>query len=275
MTAQENLPYRMTWEQAVDWLRQQPDQQELVRACFYDDPLIEAARRYHACAEWRAVRRLLPTPPGAVLDIGAGRGIAAYALTADGYTVTALEPDPSDLVGAGAVRSLAKACERPIVVVEKWGEGLPFPDASFDAVHARQVLHHARDLNALCAEFARVLKPGGIFVATREHVVNNDIDLQIFLENHPLHRLYGGEYAYPLARYREAFIRAGLQLNTVLSPWESDINLYPMTIEDIRTRLIKIRSFSFQRLIPTGYVHWKSRRDATPGRLYTFAGTKP
>jgi hypothetical protein len=32
----------MTWEQAVRWLREQPEQQDLVRACFYDDP-VEAA----------------------------------------------------------------------------------------------------------------------------------------------------------------------------------------------------------------------------------------
>lgn len=30
----------MTWEQAVLWLRKQPDQQELVRDCYFDDPPI-------------------------------------------------------------------------------------------------------------------------------------------------------------------------------------------------------------------------------------------
>ena len=35
----------MTWEQAVLWLRQQPDSADLVRACFYDDPLSAAADR--------------------------------------------------------------------------------------------------------------------------------------------------------------------------------------------------------------------------------------
>jgi Asp/Glu/hydantoin racemase len=40
---------KMSWEQAVLSLREQPDAHELVLACFYDDPLIDAARRYAAC----------------------------------------------------------------------------------------------------------------------------------------------------------------------------------------------------------------------------------
>ena len=40
------------------------------------------------------------------LDLGAGRGISSYALAREGWQVTALEPDPSMLIGAGAIRSL-------------------------------------------------------------------------------------------------------------------------------------------------------------------------
>ena len=36
---------RMTWEQAVQWLREQPDMQGLVQACYFDDPLAQAAER--------------------------------------------------------------------------------------------------------------------------------------------------------------------------------------------------------------------------------------
>ena len=45
---------------------------------------------------------------GQALDVGAGRGIASYALAREGFTVTVLEPDDSHLVGAGAIRSLAE-----------------------------------------------------------------------------------------------------------------------------------------------------------------------
>src|SRR6202521_5711825 len=95
--------YDKSWEQAVRWLREQPEQRELVLANYYDDPLTEAATRYWRSAEWREIRTILPNPLGAkALDVGAGRGIASFALAKDGFAVTALEPDESGLVGAGA-----------------------------------------------------------------------------------------------------------------------------------------------------------------------------
>jgi SAM-dependent methyltransferase len=93
-----------TWEQAVEWLRQQPDQQTLVRDCYFDDPLIEACERFVNSEEWQATLRYLPRVTGKVLDLGAGRGISSYGLAKAGWQVTALEPDPSNLVGAGAIR---------------------------------------------------------------------------------------------------------------------------------------------------------------------------
>ena len=69
-----------TWEDAVIWLRKQPDKRQLVMDAFYDDPLIAAAIRYHASTEWQAVSRLLRGRTGRALDVGAGRGIASYAL---------------------------------------------------------------------------------------------------------------------------------------------------------------------------------------------------
>jgi SAM-dependent methyltransferase len=44
---------------------------------------------------------------------------------------------------------------------------LPFPDASFDVVHAHQVLHHLADPPAAIREMLRVARPGGL-VALRE-----------------------------------------------------------------------------------------------------------
>src|SRR4051812_2997001 len=69
-----------SWEDAVVWLRSQPDRQQLVLDAFYDDPLIAAASRYYASSEWRSVSALLEGRTGRALDVGAGRGIASYAL---------------------------------------------------------------------------------------------------------------------------------------------------------------------------------------------------
>ena len=55
-------PKISTWEDAVVWLRNQPDRRQLVLDAFYDDPLIAAAERYFDSDEWQAVSKLLRGP---------------------------------------------------------------------------------------------------------------------------------------------------------------------------------------------------------------------
>ena len=226
-----------TWEEAVSWLVSRPDQQALVRDCYYDSPLDAAAERYWQSAEWVAIRRLLPPVAGTALDMGAGRGIASYALAREGWQVTALEPDPSSLVGAGAIRYLASTQQLPITVIQEFGERIPFPTNTFDLVFARQALHHAKDLSQVCAEAARLLKPGGLLVAVREHVISKQQDLSAFFELHPLHKLYGGENAFLLDQYLGAMQRAGLAVEQILHPLASDINLAPLDRESLPFRV--------------------------------------
>ena len=271
------------------WLRAQPDRQNLVKACYFDDPLPAAARRFAASAEWEAVRRLLPSVPGRALDLGAGRGISSYSLARDGWQVTALEPDPSPLVGAAAIMGLAAQEGLEISVVSEYSERMPFPEASFDLVHARQALHHARDLRQLCREAARVLKPGGVLVATREHVLSRKEDLPAFLAAHPLHHLYGGENAFLLSEYLEAMAGAGLSVKTVLGPFDSAINYFPATEEQVDDLVRQQAGARLGRraagvllsarhlpgkLLLARLRPWMSRKDQTPGRLYSFTAIK-
>lgn len=279
-----------TWEQAVQWLRDQPDQQVLVKACYFDDPLIEAAERFWQSAEWKAIAALLPPPHGKALDLGAGRGISSYAMARDGWQVTALEPDPSKLVGAGAIHSLAEQSNLKISVVSEYSEKLPFADNSFDVVNCRQVLHHARDLAQTCREIFRVLKPGGVMVATREHVISKHEDLNAFLDAHSLHKFYGGENAFLLDEYRSAMRSAGLHVQRAMAPLDSPINYFPMTPEQCfthctrpvaaligraATNILCSQRHLLGRVLMKWLVAALNYRDQTPGRLYSFVAVKP
>jgi len=265
-------PQISSWEDAVLWLKAQPNQQDLIQACFYDDPLHVAVDRYHQSSEWQALTAYLPAP-GKVLDIGSGRGISAYAFAKDGWDVHALEPDESDIVGAGAIKQLVESAHLSIKVEQTWGEKLPYADASFDLVHGRQVLHHAHDLKQLCKEAARVLKPEGLFIFTREHVISKSEDLGVFLEAHPLHKLYGGEHAYKLNEYTQAIESAGIVLQSVLNPLESDINLYPDNVANCKKNIAKKLKFP-SCMIPKLALSIYGNRIKAPGRLYSFVGYK-
>jgi SAM-dependent methyltransferase len=276
---------QLTWEEAVESMRQDASQADLVRACYYDDPLVEAARRFHQSEEWLAIRGLLgPRRGRKVLDLGAGRGIASYAFAMDGWTVTALEPDPSPLVGGDAIRSLARATPHGIEVVEEFGERLPFSDESFDVVYGRAVLHHARDLNQLVRECGRVLVRGGKLLMTREHVISRPDDKATFLSAHPLHHLYGGENAYTLEEYESAIGGASLGKLLTFGPRSTPINHFPVTNEEIGRELEQrvhrrvgkavARLLLSVPMIRGQLLRWWDAADHTPGRLYSFFASK-
>ena len=275
----------MTWEEAVQWLRNQSDKKELVRHCYYDDPLNVAADRFCNSQEWLVVKHLLRKYiPGKVLDLGAGRGISSYAFAKAGCSVIALEPDPSPLVGAKAIQFLIDGTQLPIQVCQDYGETLPFQDNTFDIVYGRAVLHHVRDLHKLCQEVARVLKRGGVFIATREHVLSKQEDLQAFLDSHVLHFLYGGENAYLVHEYKEAIKGAGLKLKKAIGSLESVINYAPMSQEEFHTiiastltRRIGVRLgrwLASNEIVQQIYGWYLSQKLDTPGRHYSFLAVK-
>ena len=265
----------LSWEEAVLWLKEQPDRIDLVRDCFYDDPLAKSAQRFYNSTEWMAVRELLETfEPGSVLDVGAGRGISSYAFARDGWKVTALEPDSSDVVGAGAIRKLIHD-GIDITIEEEHCEQLPFARNSFDLVYGRAVLHHAADLELFCKEVSRVLKPGGIFLFTREHVLSKLSDLERFLKGHALNFLYQGEHAYLLSEYLRAFREGGLRNKNVIPAYSSDINLFPSCQQELFATIRKSIRFPIPNwVIKYILIPKMNRNDNTPGRLYTFYGRK-
>jgi SAM-dependent methyltransferase len=266
----------MTWEAAVRWCMVTPGMTELAKAAYFDDPVV-AGKRYHASAEFAAVKAIIGEKPGRALDLGAGNGILSYALAREGWRVTAVEPDPSGLVGAGAIRALAKQTNTPIEVIEAFGEAIPLAAAGFDLVVARQVLHHAHDLPGFCREMARLSRPGATILTLRDHVISGPAQLQPFLDSHPLHHLYGGENAFTLAAYQAALVGAGLEIIQAYHSFQSVMNYDPMTEDVVRDKLsgtfgpLRPVMGAVLRIVPFSIIaKLAAQLDRRPGRLVSF-----
>jgi SAM-dependent methyltransferase len=162
-------------------------------------------------------------------------------------------------------------------VIEAFGEAIPLAEAGFDLVVARQVLHHANNLGAFCNEMARLSRPGALILTLRDHVISGPAQLQPFLDNHPLHHLYGGENAFTLAAYRAGFTGAGLSILHEWRSFQSVLNFDPATPDQI-IDLLAARFGALggavnatARLLPFGVVaHLLSLADRRPGRLVSY-----
>ncbi|HEY5109874.1 MAG TPA: methyltransferase domain-containing protein [Acidimicrobiales bacterium] len=99
-----------------------------------------------------------------LLDVGCGPG----TITCD----LAREVAPGRVVGVDAsaevvdeARAAARRAGLPVTFEVADLFALPFPDHSFDVVHAHQVLQHVADPVAALVEMRRVCRPGGVVAA--------------------------------------------------------------------------------------------------------------
>ncbi|MFE2288037.1 class I SAM-dependent methyltransferase [Streptomyces sp. NPDC059443] len=123
-----------------------------------------------------AVLGLLPPATATLLDLGCGTGIVT--------TRIASARPGTRVFGADASYGMAAmALSRGVPVVLGSAARLPVRSGSLDAVTAIWLLHLLREPGAVAtvvAEAARVLRPGGVFLATVDkdsaHDVGSDID---------------------------------------------------------------------------------------------------
>src|SRR3954447_9514560 len=106
-------------------------------------------------------------PFASSLEIGAGTGYFSLNLLRSRTVERATCTD----ISAGMLETLEDNARRVGVAVETAvadAEVLPFADESFDLVFGHAVLHHIPDLDRAFAEFARVLRPGGVVLFAGE-----------------------------------------------------------------------------------------------------------
>lgn len=114
--------------------------------------------------DW-AGRRVALTKPRRLLDVGCGNGSRLFNY---------LNLVPERFCGVEGHPGLAaEARARGIEVAAydlngRW----PYADASFDAVHASQVIEHVHNSRLFVAEALRVLAPGGWAVMTSENLTS-------------------------------------------------------------------------------------------------------
>jgi SAM-dependent methyltransferase len=225
----------MTWEETIIYIRSQPEYRYLVEKAYFEEDLKLNVERFRSSEEFNETLEVLKNySPKAksLLDVGSGNGISAIAFALNGYEVTVSEPDPSETIGAGAVRKLARAYSlNNVSVHEKFAEDIQL-NSLFDIVYVRQAMHHAYNLNQFIFNLAGLLKPGGFLFTVRDHVIYDEKDKQLFLESHPLQKFYGGENAFTDKQYQTAMIKAGLQVVKTWKHFDSVMNYFPMTREE-------------------------------------------
>lgn len=281
----------MSWEETIVRARLQEQHQAVIHAAYLEADLVMNVTRFGESPEFIETLRLLAKygpvagTGAALLEIGAGNGISSINFARNGYQVTAVEPDPSTTVGSGAIQLLAQHYRLGNVsIVESFGEHLPFADRSFSIVYARQALHHAAQLNNFVSEAARVLKPGGIAMTCRDHVINDQQQKEKFLEEHPFHKHYGGENAFTLEEYRAAFRQAGMKIIVEMGPLDSDIHISPNMRAELAKQWLQIIRLKTGISLPLNQLTAKLvialfrlrtrnfRNEA--GRLYSFVAKK-
>ena len=287
----------MNWEETIQHIRSNPEYDDLVRLSYFDQDLVKNVEAFAKSEEFletlELIKKLQPRAKK-ILDIGSGNGISVIAFIMKGYEVTAIEPDPSNTVGAGAIRFLKNSFNiENLNIHEDFAENINFKDEEFDIVYARQSMHHANNLNQFVSESARVLKKGGCFITIRDHIVHDEKDKEWFLENHPLHKFYGGENAYSAMEYEKAMTKANLKIILKLKFYDSVINYYPLDIKKIKKNWIKEKNEAIKHLkskvgilskIPFVQNLYFERIDLNkknltnekniPGRMYSYIATK-
>jgi len=170
------------------------------------DDWIRWARKPGHDSYWRFHRdrflELVPAPGRLTLDIGCGEGRLSRDLAALGHNVVGIDASAKVIAAA---RELSPELE--FVVAD--AADLPIDDASVDLAVAFMSFMDIDDMAGAAQEAARVLEPGGRFLAAVVHPINSGHELD---REHPEDRLVLTENYFDRRRYRDELERDGLRM---------------------------------------------------------------
>jgi SAM-dependent methyltransferase len=117
-----------------------------------------------------ATLSLLPRLEGlTILDAGCGSGWYCEHYLQQGSSVTAIDLN-AEFVALTKARVQSFIPDGKAKVLQgDLGQGLGFPDSSFDLIVSPLVMHYLKDWTLTLSEFYRVLKPDGSFVFSTHH----------------------------------------------------------------------------------------------------------
>ncbi len=142
-----------------------------------------------------------------ILDIGAGEALQGI-LVAERYApklFVALELVPQRLIAAARRAESLDGLQ----VVAGNAYTTPFPDDTFDIVIGNGALHHMPETEAVAAEIARVLKPGGKFFGREPNFYNPAVRYRVLKGAH----VSPNEWPITAPTIYEAFTRAGFEVS--------------------------------------------------------------
>jgi SAM-dependent methyltransferase len=116
-------------------------------------------------SEYVAMRAMLGTPPGTVIDLGCGPGLFLKRLGRDLPGVNVIGVDVSRPMIEEAMAQF-RELQLSADFVRAEVPPLPFLNASLGGILASGMVHFVADLQALLVEARRTLKPRGRFVAS-------------------------------------------------------------------------------------------------------------
>ncbi len=119
--------------------------------------IYHSVRNITLVSKRKLIEKNIKQQKGKLLDIGAGTGAFANAMTQAGWTVAALEPDED---------ATRKAKENYQIELQPTTQLFDFSARQFDAITMWHVLEHVHDVHGYLDQFKKILKPEGkVFIA--------------------------------------------------------------------------------------------------------------